>query len=1230
MVTPDRTRSALVQLQRDERAALLRRRRVAGLSNRGARALPTVGLALSGGGIRSATFGLGLIRGLASQDLLRRIDYLSTVSGGGYVGAMLGRLICAIGLAPAQQTLAAGSSPTLDWLRRNGRYLTPAGSRDIGILIVSYLRAFLAVHVEAMFALVLVALAVTLPHLLQNSLRLLDATAWQDWTTPWFAMALLWAAASLPALLVGYWAAPETSHQGADGRRIYLGDVGLLLVLLALAVLLTLRPGKLPLLEAWQQGALTMPLLVLSLWSAALGHAAAMLYLASSRDARVLAVGRWRNRLTYALRTALLGLLLVVGAGALDWASWEQLLLLSSTEQPGLVWGGVGLGGVALLALRALAPVLQQLASQAQARRTLALGPLLLNIAGHLAMLVLVLAWLLVVQWWVFAEAPLDALRAFPGWMRWLMLALAAALWWLTTSRLPQAANASSLSGFYQARLVRAWLAVGNLRRGLCAPITPRDARLRNVTQVASGDDLELTRHRPESRGGPLHLISTCLNQTRDDHSGLYNADRKGQLLIASARGMEIGTHEVVRWPADEAAGSAGRASASSTLGQWVAISGAAAAPGAGSYTSRGWALVMFLLGIRLGRWVESSLLTLDLPTMKARLWRRAPKPLMLWSEACAVFFGPNRPWWYLSDGGHFDNTGVYALIKRECDFIVLSDAGADRDYEFADIENLVRKARIDLDAEIEFYPRHEAARLLSLPGDALSVLSPNELADNESGRGVLMARIRYRRSDPARGEREGTLLVIKPNLHAGLDLDLLAYAQRHPNFPHESTGDQFFDEAQWESYQRLGEDAGQALYDRWLAQLPGWDRVQMHKLAAPARLSHALAAAGDGTATAGTATAAPRWRRSVRAAAIGTSLGVGVIGTALLSLWQVQDQFKRSADSRGAEIRELLDGASRELHELGSACARIGAHTLGHVEQLRALNGSNAISAAQQTTVTRLLDRLQARCADGGVRGTCDGIERAQQEELCQIAQKERSDSGALSYWHPSPRPPDAIRDLSQVWALLTGEQPRIAVAMAPQERPVAASSGTSGQATTTDRPPPPAPTPVPAPAGTEPAATDATPTPRAPPVAAQAPELVAPVADEQAAAIRAQCPDGTRLYTQIYDESARPRADQLRLRLQQASARQVRAAGTENVSRTAAMRQQRRPVPWLQPTFIVHEPALRTCAQALAEAVQTRWPRPEAQTAWVTDLPAGLKGQPRTIEMWLPTPPADRASAR
>jgi predicted acylesterase/phospholipase RssA len=143
-------------LRAQEQQAIRRRRQLAqaeqATGTHSNSQLPTVGLALSGGGIRSATFALGLMRGLAQNGCastdaatdtpaeigpLGRVDYLSTVSGGGYIGAMYGRLIATYGMQRAQQLMMASQSPVLGWLRRNGRYLTPGGARDTGTALVT-------------------------------------------------------------------------------------------------------------------------------------------------------------------------------------------------------------------------------------------------------------------------------------------------------------------------------------------------------------------------------------------------------------------------------------------------------------------------------------------------------------------------------------------------------------------------------------------------------------------------------------------------------------------------------------------------------------------------------------------------------------------------------------------------------------------------------------------------------------------------------------------------------------------------------------------------------------------------------------------------------------------------------------------------------------------------------------------------------------------------------------
>ena len=76
----------------------------------------------------------------------------------------------------------------LEWLRRNGRYLTPSGSRDIGIAAVTYLRAWLAIHTEFMLACLPLGLLVVLPHLWQHSVQLLNPQGWERWYTPWWPL----------------------------------------------------------------------------------------------------------------------------------------------------------------------------------------------------------------------------------------------------------------------------------------------------------------------------------------------------------------------------------------------------------------------------------------------------------------------------------------------------------------------------------------------------------------------------------------------------------------------------------------------------------------------------------------------------------------------------------------------------------------------------------------------------------------------------------------------------------------------------------------------------------------------------------------------------------------------------------------------------------------------------------------------------------------------------------
>jgi hypothetical protein len=1241
------TMSAL--LDAEQRSICERRKYVLGeavAENTSELPLPRVGLALSGGGVRSATFALGLMRGMAqsrgddhpgridpakrtlvTEGLLGRLDYLSSVSGGGYTAGMYGRLVSSIGLQEAERQMAESSSPVLDWLRRNGRYLTPAGSGDVAIAAVTFMRALLAIHLEFMFACIFLGLIVIAPHLWQHSLQVLKAQSWESWVTPWWAVsAVLWLLIA-PGLIAGYWAArdgPDLKSNSSQGWRA-IGMRDLLFVLLAslvsFLVLCTLYANGAMNLKDY---GLTWPAVAaLALVSLVVGQAVVQICLVISKETHALTVARLRNQLTRALRAITIVALVVAGIGALDRSSWWILEELQNGNE--WLWSGVGVGGLAILVLRSMMQPLQQMAAETgtHARDWL---PRLLNVASIVGIVALVLAWLALLQWFVFAPATFDAFVNVPAWMRAALVGGVWATWVLLTARNGQMANTSSLHSFYRARLTRAYLAVGNRKRVL----NDRASRNADVTEVVEGDDTRMSSYHPETEGGPIHLVNTCLNQTRDDKSGLYNADRKGIAVTATWRGLEVGVNKFIAATPEYDTG---------TLGRWIAVSGAAASPGAGSYTSRGLALLVYFLGVRLGLWVRAPRTSVELRWLSDFGWRFLPKPLMLASEASATFFGVERPWWYLSDGGHFENTGVYALIKRELDFIILSDASSDAHYKFGDIENLVRKARIDFGAEIDFYTREEAATLFTLAGANLTVLSPEEMDDNHSSRGVLLARIRYReRPGPSRTDRrepklirpEGTLLVIKPNLHDELDADLLAYAQKHPDFPHESTGDQSFDEAQWESYHRLGEDFGRALHESWLAQLPGWRCSAAHPLKVAARLRNTKDA-NDAAKT----KAEPLWRRSSQATAIGTTLGLGASGTLLLSMWQVQDQLQRQRNDEQMEIRQMFTEVSKGLQNFDGACPNVPDHVVTQASRLLDLRGSPSLRPLEQGGVDRIASRLVQECQKSvSEKADCIAGRNRLQNDLCAQVDKQPTQGTALSYWHPGISPGDQSKQAQQTWQQVSARwgyevstgQVIASNTPAPtspvREREPSTVTATPGTENVTvpgvespgEVPPPPSP-PVPTVpvgvSGEDPAA-------QSNGASATGAGLLMDVCKRQG--------DETILYVQVYDEETRRLAEGWRRRLlSRPGDNKLKVAPVENVSRGAELRQQRRPVPWPKPTFVLHESNSRPCAKALASLLFSEDSSQNVDIpddeVWFRDLPDSQPNRrPGVIELWLP----------
>lgn len=775
---------------------------------------PRQGLALSGGGIRSATFCFGLLRGLARQKMLTGFDYLSTVSGGGYIGSSLGRLYQSDYRArDVQQRLDQDDTLLLWWLRSNGRYLTPAGARDLGQAAASIVRNVLFSQFEVAALMLCLAACMLLPYAL-----LASGGEWpQDFQgtvgSAW------WCFLVLPLFGAGhcifsYWYCREwptlATRVANVGGALLAGGAGAVLVGAAVKTFSTdglgaMTPGLVA--KAVVALLLLSPLIpgVLSFKPAAPSAQAAL----RLRHTKRLGLMLW----------CLLGLTLL---GLLDFAAWWLAGRISEYART----PAVGATGLAILvaAVRKALPHIQRWKTTLAAKTIKT--DVLLNIGGLLLVLLLALAWMTVLHALVRSDLQWT-LTPLANWSVVLVLSLA---YIVLTREDVEVLNLSSLHHFYRARIERAYVSVGNYARGTPKPEGARfpdgspleparragTERVARLVEAVAGDDVELADYQPHAQGGPIHLITCCINQSVDDRTGNYNADRLGIALTVSALGAETGTARPT-----PLANLPDQGQCMGKLSRWIAVSGAAAASGMGSQTTPGLAALLFLSGLRLGYWTPK-LLPPPPPGVAAPenpppsrlavvgrwLAARLPKPRFLLAEFLARFPGLRSPAWYLSDGGHFENTGVYALLKRKLDVIVLADCGADPRYAFDDLENMARKAEIDYGTSIEFI---DPATLIAQTTEETALFarvgSVKTITAQAGPQCLLLARIRYDgRAQP------GLLIVVKPRLLDSMPLEIAGYAARNATFPQQTTSDQFFDETQWEAYHQLGLRLGDML----------------------------------------------------------------------------------------------------------------------------------------------------------------------------------------------------------------------------------------------------------------------------------------------------------------------------------------------------------------------------------------------------------------------------------
>lgn len=365
--------------------------------------------------------------------------------------------------------------------------------------------------------------------------------------------------------------------------------------------------------------------------------------------------------------------------------------------------------------------------------------------------------------------------------------------------------NEFSLHAFYRDRIARCYAGASNPDRranrftGFAAsdkrlrlidllPKSFSNAEMKGLWANICGPDYCSKEPQPPTYEGPFPIFNTTLNLSFGQD--LAYQERKGASFIFTPLycGYDVGWTETdtsrIQFNGFTPTRSFAYTDGGPRIATAVATSGAAMSPNWGFHSSPTMAFLLTIFNVRLGLWIRN-------PRHKRfRLRGRHSNPSSPWFGLfylLAELFGmvnDSAAFVYLTDGGHFENMGLYELVRRHCSKIVICDSEQDGDLTFQGIGMAIRKCRIDHGAEI------------TLPLTELEPAGEPPASPYCS----LAGTIRY-----ANGAT-GQVLYIKSAYTRDLPADLVNYRKENPSFPNTSTLDQWFSESQFESYRRLGQ----------------------------------------------------------------------------------------------------------------------------------------------------------------------------------------------------------------------------------------------------------------------------------------------------------------------------------------------------------------------------------------------------------------------------------------
>jgi hypothetical protein len=374
--------------------------------------------------------------------------------------------------------------------------------------------------------------------------------------------------------------------------------------------------------------------------------------------------------------------------------------------------------------------------------------------------------------------------------------------------------NEFSLHAFYRDRLARCYAGASNMDRkpNLFTGFAASDKKLRLVDLLPHAyretpDNLR----RQDCKGnaeaptyqGPFPIFCTTINLSFGEDMAYQ--ERKGAAFAFTPLycGYDVGWTETdtdrVQFNGFTPTRDFAYDDGGTHMATAVAASGAAISPNWGYHSSPTMAFLLTIFNVRLGLWIRNP---------RHKRFRLRSKDANPSSPAFGLFYllgelfgmvNDEASFVYLTDGGHFENMGLYELARRHVMKIVICDAEQDGKFTFEGIGMAIRKCRIDFGAEIDL----DISQLVPAVGTTLGVTHS------------VPGTIRY----PSGAV--GGVLYIKTAMTPGLPGDIVNYHKEHPAFPNDSTLNQWFTESQFESYRRLGqESAATGIAQLWLAGL--------------------------------------------------------------------------------------------------------------------------------------------------------------------------------------------------------------------------------------------------------------------------------------------------------------------------------------------------------------------------------------------------------------------------